>query len=162
VPCCHQQGDILGSLTDLAYCSASSRTSFVCSFARLQCVSPTHRTLLDTPDRLLTVVVKDDLSEQTGRRIVHVDDDMFEASDCFERPLDQVGSSWCQDLSSAVISCLVAHLNPYVIRNFLSIVELPAEVEIKLRRSWVGYFYLLEPDLHKMSEETKLLLVAHG
>lgn len=52
----------------------------------------------DSPDGLLPIVIEDHFSEETRRRIVHVNDDMLHACHSLECPLDEVRSCGSQDL----------------------------------------------------------------
>lgn len=60
-----------------------------------------HRHTPDPPNGLLPIVVKHHLAEEARRRVVHVDDDVFQPRHGFKRPLDQIRSGRGQHLSSA-------------------------------------------------------------
>jgi hypothetical protein len=54
-------------------------------------------------DGFFAIVVEDDFSEETRRRVVHVDDDVLETRDGLECALDEVGSCWGEHLERASV-----------------------------------------------------------
>ena len=114
---------------------------------------------------LLFGVLEDDVTKQRARGVVHVDDSMFAARDCVDRPLDQVFAGRCKDLaalsSTGLVRLHATHLDPDVVRDLVLLDESAYEAELCVAGRRICDLDFLEATLEEQLEEGRLLLDRH-
>ena len=87
-------------------------------------------------DRFCLIRIEHDFSEETTRRVVHVNNRVLGSLESLESPLDQIRSSRREDL------------DPNIVGDLAVVDEVLNELEIRLRRSGVRDLNLLESEFY--------------